>query len=627
MKQKLILILIFTFSFCALCSQNEENKGRSAIKIFRKDNTEINEYKVYDGDKYIGKLASDGYLVWVRQAGKMELILEANASFPTIELITEANNMYEITLLEDRYSTNMFKMQEEDLQGSTGYKSKYLKFYLSAGVLALIAIFLVWRSFFVSIRIRKLLSNGAEAMENDEFETAILFFSKAIKIQKKNPEGWQQLERAYHKFGDFENAELCRKKNAEILAGSHVPESFDKLTDVDIDRDELIKALDENGLNLISVNIVRSLDSGYSGAKVTLAELIFKEDNSINFGVIKMDPGKSENELFREAEGYKALSASWNGSIGQHIPQNSIFLKDSKILTDRRKMNLLLSSFADEKNTKDVVTLREGLKIDFRTYLPCFHEIKKFYENQFDAISNNKFLPAIEHLKQILEYSFAKIKTFGWDEFDLQTDKKFINLEGKLYPNVIYFLLHEKDWNQEGFSCNYSTIHGDLNLDNIIIKSDLDFVLIDFEKTRETVFLFDLSFMLTWVMQIFVSEAVQGKDNAIDFSEQIISFLKNPGLTLGSPASLANFTKIMKEIYPFEKKFSQNSLKAFLLSLLSASLLRSFYELRDFKRTRSEQNKRNGMFFYAFACLLSDNPDFIKQGKIITKDAFDLPEK
>jgi len=627
MKQKLILLLIFIFLVCASWSQKEDNIGRSAIKLFRKDNFEVKEYRIFDGEKYIGKLASDGYLVWVRKAGKMELILETNASFPTIELITEPNNMYEITLLEDRYSTNMYKMQEEDLQGSTGYKSKYLKFYLSAGVLALIAIFLVWKSFLVSIRIRKLLNSGAEAMENDEFETAILFFSKAIKIQKKIPEIWQQLEKAYHKFGDFENAELCRKKTAELLAGSNVPESLGKLGDVNIDRDELIKALDENGLNLISVNIVRSLDSGYSGAKVILSELIFKEDNSISFGVIKIDPGKSENELFREAEGYKALSASWNESIHQHIPQNSIFLKNSKILSDKRKMNLLLSSFADEKNTKDVVTLREGVKIDFRKYLPCFQEIKKFYENQFDAISNNKFLPAIEHLKQILEYNFAKIKTFGWDEFNLQTDKKFINLEGKLYPNIIYFLLHEKDWNQEGFSCNYSTIHGDLNLDNIIIKSDLDFVLIDFEKTRESVFLFDLSFMITWLMQIFISEASQGKDNAIDFSEQVISFIKNPEFTLGSPASLANFTKIIREIYPFEKKFGQNSLKTFLLSLLSASMLRSFYEFRDFKRTRSLQNKRNGMFFYTFACLLSDNPDFIKQGKIITKDAFDLPDK
>ena len=67
-------------------------------------------------------------------------------------------------------------------------------------------------------------------------------------------------------------------------------------------------------------------------------------------------------------------------------------------------------------------------------------------------------------------------------------------------------------------------------------------------------------------------------------------------------------------------------MKAFLLSLLSAALLRSFYEFRDYKRKLSMQNKRNGMFFYAFACMLSDNSDFIKRGKIITKDAFDLPE-
>ncbi len=627
MKHKLILLLIFIFSFCALWSQNYENIGKSAIKLFRKDNSGVKEYKIFDGEKYIGKLASDGYLMWVRKAGKMELMLEANTAFPTIELITEANNMYEITLKPDRYSTNMFKMQDEELQESFGEKSKYLNIYLSAGLLALIALFLVWKSFFVSFKIRKLLISGAESMENDEFEKAILNFSKAIKIQKKNPEAWQQLEKAYHKLGDFENAELCKRKAIELLADSNVPESFGNLTEINIDREELLKALNEKGMNLANINIVRSLDSGYSGAKVILTEIIFKADNSINFGVLKIDPGKSENELFREAEGYKALSASWNGSIQQYIPQSSIFLRNSKILYDEKEMNLLLSSFADEKSTKDVVTLREGLKNDFRKYLPCFTEIKTFYEKQFDQISNNKFLPAIEHLKHILEYNFDKIKTFSWDDFGIQTDKKFINLEGKLYPNVIYFLSQEKDWNQEGFSCNYSTIHGDLNLDNIIIKSDLNFVLIDFEKTRETVFLYDLSFMITWIMQIFISEASQDEDNILEFTEQIISFFKNPDLTLGSPASLANFTKIIREIYPFEKKFGQNSQKAFLLSLLSAALLRSFYEFRDFKRTRSLQNKRNGMFFYVFACMLSDNHDFIKKGKIATKDAYDLPEK
>jgi len=626
MKQKLILLLIFIFSVCALWSQKEENMGRSAIKLFRKDNSAVKAYRIFDGDKYIGKLASDEYLMWTRSSGEMVVTLEGNISFPTIELLIEPNNMYEITLLEERYSTNMFRMQEEELKETLGDKSEYLIIYLAAGLLAIIALILVWKSFFVSFKIKKILTSGVESMENNEFEKAIINFTKAIKIQKKNPVIWQQLEKTYLKIGDFGNAELCKKKVIELLSGSNISEPFSDLTEINIDREELLKALNEKGMNLTNINIVRSLDSGYSGAKVILAELIFKENNSINFGVIKLDPGKSDNELFREAEGYKALSASWNSSIQQHIPQNSIFLKNSKTLSDKKEISLLLSSFADERNTKDVVTLREGLKIDFRKYLPCFTEMKLFYENQFEQISNNKFLPSIEHLKHILEYNFTKIKSFSWDEFGIQMDKRLINIEGKLYPNVIYFLSQEKSWNQEGFSCNYSTIHGDLNLDNVIIKSDLDFVLIDFEKTRETVFLFDLSFMITWIMQIFISEASQDKDKIIDFAEQIVSYIKNSDSTLGSPASLANFTKIIKELYPFKKRFGQNSQKAFLLSLLSAALLRSFYELRDYKRTRSLQNKRNGMFFYAFACLLSDNSDFIMPSKIITKDAFDLPE-
>ena len=631
MKQKQILVLLITFSLlisiCALWSQNEEKIGKSAVKIFRQDTSEVSKYKIFDGEKYIGKLSSDGYLMWVREAGKMEMTLEGNAAFPTIELITEAETMYEITLKTDRYATHMFKMKEEDLKKTLRDRSKYFIIYLSAGLLAFIALILVWKSFFISRRIRKLLFSGAESMENNELEEAIIMFTKAIKFQKKNPEAWQQLEIAYHKLGDFYNAELCKKKAIGLLTGSNTQKPSENLPEVNIDRYELIKALNEKGMNIDNINIVRTLDSGYSGAKVILAEIIFKDDNSINFGVIKIDPGKSENELFREAEGYKALSASWNDTAKIHIPQNSIFIKSSKILSGKREMNLLLSSYADENNTKNVVTLREGLNNNFRKYLPCFTEIKRFYEKQFDQISNNKFLPAIEHLKNILDDKFEKIVGFSWEDFGIQTDKKFVNIGGKLHPNVIHFLSQKNAWNPEGFSCNYSTIHGDLNLDNIIIKSDMNFVLIDFEKTRETVFLYDLAFMITWTMQIFISEASQDKENIINFSEQIISFIKNPDLTLGSPASIANFTKIISEIYPFEKDLGQNSQKAFLLSLLSAALLRSFYEFRDYKRKRSIQNKRNGMFFYAFACMLSDNTDFIKRGKIATKDAFDLPEK
>ena len=631
MKQKQILVLIITFllliSLCALWSLDEEKIGKSAIKLFRQDASEVSEYKIFDGEKYIGKLASDGYLMWVRKTGIMEMTLKGSVTFPTIELITEANKMYEITLLDDRYTTNLFKMQEEDLKKAYGNRSEYLIIYIFAGLLAFIALILVWKSFFSSLKIKKLLVSGADSMKNNESEKAILMFTKAIKIQKKNPEAWQQLEKAYRRIGDYKNAELCKKKAIGLLIGSNIRKPSGNLPDVNIDRFELIKVLNEKGMNIDDINIVRTLDSGYSGAKVILAEIIFKEDNSINFGVIKIDPGKSENELFREAEGYKALSASWNDTAKEHIPQNSIFIKSSKILSGKREMNLLLSSYADEKNTINVGTFREGLKNNFRKYLPCFTEVKRFYEKQYDLITNNKFLPAIEHLKNILDYKFDKIKAFSWEDLGIETDKRFVNINGKLYPNIVYFLSQKNAWNPEGFNCNYSTIHGDLNLDNIIIKSDMNFVLIDFEKTRETVFLYDLAFMITWAMQVFISEASQDKENIIEFSEQIISFIKNPDLTLGSPASIANFTKIISEIYPFEKDFGQNSMKAFLLSLLSAAILRSFYEFRDYKNKRSMQNKRNGMFFYAFACMLSDNSDFIKRGKIITKDAFDLPEK
>ena len=627
MKRKHLLIIFLTcsllISICVLWAENDDNTGRSAIKIFREDNSDIKRYKVYDGERYIGKLNIDGYLLWTRQAGEAKIKLEQCFAFPTIEMITESNTMYEIVLMDDRYATAIYEIEIDEIKEQPWY---FIYIFAGIVILAIVLPVLIWRKIFRDIKVKQLISSGTISLENNDFEKAIFVLTKAVKVRKKNPEAWQQLEKAYRRIGNYENAELCKKKAIGLLTGTKINRTSAELPEVNIDRYELIKALNEKGLNVDNINIVRNLDSGYSGAKVILTEILIKDRNTVNFGVIKIDPGKSENELFREAEGYKALSASWNDIVTKHIPQNSIFIKSSKILSGKQEMNLLLSSFADEKNTKNVVTLREGLQNNFRKYLPCFLDIKSFYEAQFNKISNNKFLTVSEHLKNILAFKFDKIMDFPWNDFGIPTDKKFVNIGGKLYPNIIHYLGDDKMWNSDGFSCKYSTIHGDLNLDNIIIKSDMNFVLIDFEKTRESVFLYDLAFMISWIMQIFVSEAYQNQnnENLIDFSEQIISFIKNPKSTLGSPAFAENSVKILKEVYPFEKDFEQNSLKAFMLSLLSATILRAFYELRDSKKKRSKQNKQNGVFFYSFACMLADNPDFVKRGKIAAKDAFDL---
>ena len=117
-------------------------------------------------------------------------------------------------------------------------------------------------------------------------------------------------------------------------------------------------------------------------------------------------------------------------------------------------------------------------------------------------------------------------------------------------------------------------------------------------------------------------------NSILKFIPQNISYLKNPDFEIETLPETENFNNILKEIYPFKSKLDENSQKGFLLSLTAASLLRSFYELRDFERSsfKDARNKKNGLFFYALACQLLDGPDFIRKKSASTKDAFDFPE-
>ena len=625
MKRLLISAAIFFAVSTTIFAQTEDAAGKSAVKLFRQDSSEVKKYKVSDGDKYIGKLSNDGYLLWTTESGETKITLEQCPAFPTIELVTEPNTMYEILLMDDKYATAIYEIEIDDVKERPWYFV-----YIFAGVVfvSVLLLTIIWLRMFSIFRVKNLTKTARILLENREYKQALENLNKALVKCKKSTEIWQLAERAYIGLNDFRNSEICRDKLSELLKGKPEKQLTNAvIRELKIDRYELIKALNDQGWDIDNINFVRTLNSGYSGARVILAEIIKAKNKAVNFGVIKIDPGKSENELLREAEGYKALSGEWNESLKKHIPQSSIFLKEMKLLKGKSTQNMLISSFADENSTKDVVTLREGLTENFSKYLPCVSAIKKFYEAQFRAADSTKFHTAKEHSEHILNNKLNKIINFEWENIGVQTDKKLVNIGGKLYPNIIYILKNNAGmWNKEGFSCKYSTIHGDLNLENIIIKSDMNFVLIDFEKTRETVFLYDIAFLTTWMMQIFVSEPAKdaNPDVLTKFSEQIISFLRNSNTTIETPAFADNFRQILCCIYPFDKQPEQNEMKAFLLSLISASILRSFYELRDYKDSKSGLSKKNGIFFYAFACMLADNTDFVEPTKPSTKDAYDL---
>ncbi len=407
-------------------------------------------------------------------------------------------------------------------------------------------------------------------------------------------------------------------------------ENTPRLFSSKINLSHLTKLLNKENLAVEKINVIRKLQQGYSGSRIFLAEIFYKNIQTTNFAVIKVESkNQHKNDLAREILGYKAILEFWVSEIKEHLPQNSFLFPN--IINNRKMSNLLFSSFADEQNTKNVETLREGLTTQFDTYSQHFENIKQLYQIQFQNFdnTNKEFQIPFTHFSNILEFKMKKITKFAWHDFEIDKTKKSININGKLFPNIIYYLNKGvKLWNDTAFSIFYFTIHGDLNLDNIIIKSDGKFVLIDFEKARKNVFSFDFAFLLTWSAQTLMIENSKNKDwkSLLNFIPQIVNYIKNPRKKLDSFPEVTNFKNILQKLYPLKKDISQNSVKAFQLSLMAATLLRAFYEFRDYsKSSKNIQNKKNGLFFYALACQLLDNPDFIINTEVSTKDAFDLP--
>jgi len=606
---KIAFLLLFILFSQNIFSENTSIQN-SIIQILRKD-SQPEVYHIFDKDDFIGDLAPGGDISWNVKSGLFHLEIEENIDLPAIEFEIKQNYIYKIELYENRYLVKSSKLHAQN-HIKTNDSSIKIIIYILVLFILFILLYLIFRT-------RILYRKSKSYFDSGDFHKSIEFLTK-INFHKNIPY-WKLLERSYLRIDDLENANHCRNKYSKLRQRKNMQKSF-ALSD----RDQIKQLLKIEIPELDRINLVKRLKKGHSGSNVFLVELISRKSSITTFAVMKQPDMKNEykavNELLRENTGYKIIKKHWGKSAEKHLP-NKLFL----IPSEKSKPSIIFSTFADEKSTKTVRTLFNGLQKDFFPNLHILTELGSYYENYYNYLqsSHKVFSPALDHLKTNLSRKLSEIFDFPWESFHILTSKKFLNISGKLYPNIIYFCRESRNWNQEGFNLTHFYLHGDLNPENILINSLDNFILIDFEKAEKKTFFYDLAFLSAWLLQYFVFDNEQ--------YSQLENILENiSGILLGqtektSNSSCVNFNLIFDNLLSFRNNFEQNEVKDLQISLISAFLLRSFYELRDSSKVdkkEAKQHKKNGIYFYALSCILLKNTDFIKMGKISTQEAFDL---
>ncbi|MCD4819569.1 MAG: phosphotransferase [Candidatus Cloacimonetes bacterium] len=610
----IIFCLLLNILIAQNISSNSESSQKSIVQLVRKDS--LNEiFHIFDNDIFIGDLLPDGEISWNRDAGDMNLDIENNYNLSVIQLEIKANCIYTIELFENRYLKKTSILTPKMVKKE---KKIFVLYFLIVVLFGLI-IFQILRIY----RRKNLFNKAVTHYERGDYEKVIRILGNIRK--NHDLEYWILLEKSYLKIDDIENADKCESIINELSKTIvKTPEIHKELPDWHTISKLLKKEIPE----LESINFVKRLKKGFSGSSVFLVELILKKSSLSTFAVMKQpnmqDEEKAVNELMRENAGYKTMKKWWINQTEKHFP-NQLFL----LSEEKDKPLILFSTFADEKNTKAVKTLLQALREDFFSNITILSKLGKFYQERYQNLgsSHKIFATAYEHLRVNLNWKLQEILGFQWEDFQIFPSKKFININGKLYPNIIYFMKKNDDnWNEEGFNLTHYYLHGDLNPENVLINSQNDFVLIDFEKSGKRTFFYDLAFLSSWFLQYFIVENKLKNETENSFEDLERIYTRE---NYNTPSSdYANFQLIIENLFFFRKDFEQNERKDFYLSLISALLLRSFYEFRDASRISKKKSKKqriNGIKLYALACIILGKTDFIKFKKIRTQDAFDLP--
>lgn len=401
--------------------------------------------------------------------------------------------------------------------------------------------------------------------------------------------------------------------------------------DIPVDLPKLQQAL-QNKYQYVVKDITQSvrLTQGYSGAEVWLVEE--QKQGEISYAVLKISRNnKTEQDLKKEAEGYERIKT--DPDFGRYVPDKMYFFNAEEALVKDNQRSLLYITFVTPNDTEHLdslgnVILGQSEKADM-----VLAQIKTFYE-QIIKRAKQEQQPshtAWDHFRRFFA-NFQKLQNFSEVKPGIEAEP-LIAFGNTLRPNLLYFLSNqERHWHAQKFKAPYAWLHGDLNLDNILVLPKQTFAFIDFEKVRETGAFYDLAFLGMWIIQKTVLDASTVEESKyLDLVEQLTKVAREPedkpqNVSAQFKNCLDLFARLMSGIRP------QNERKALLLALTAAALQRSYYEFRDAAANQDTQgqHRRSALFFYAFACTLVEEfistQEFSKQ-RPCTLPAFHMEEK
>lgn len=607
--KKVLAGLIFFWGITFFLNCNEDDFV-SMIKFIRQDDYQ-NVFSLYANDVLIGSIPVTGILNWQQKSGAVTIRLQhENASLP-IELEIKPKCLYEVFFKNESFTVRIYPIQT----ASTN-QTKQVPFFLYLLPIPLILIFYILAKNGANKKSFKL---GKSYFEKGKMTESISIFQKLVRSHSTRCEYWNYLEKAYLSNGEFDKAEICREQIKKLINRKKIKTTESELPTLKSITDEL----NRKGLQIIKLNMIKKIDQGKSAYGKYLVEVIIKETFITLFAVIKL-PDKStiykQNDLLREAAGFQLLKKNWQNLLERHLPKESI-------LVQLPENDVLFSYYAEESKTNQVQTLLSALESDFNKTLLILDKIRTMYleKHKHLPVQNKHSKNIYLHIKETLSDKWTDLSEFEWQEFGLDRQKKYLNLKGNILPNAIYFLGNKKKWKDTNISLLYDVLHGDFNPGNCMITSTGNFVFIDFEKVGEKLFFYDLCFLSSWLLQKFALEANKDWENICQMQQAVYEIIQPFNRALSVSSQLVNMYSIYQAILPAKQELEENEQTAFDTALFSAFLLRSLYELRDSKSENKKLHQNNGLFFYAFACLILQKSDFLTTASAKVSTTFDFP--
>lgn len=608
--KKNYIILFFYLLITFLCAENTDSI--SVVKFIRQDDYS-SDFELYANDLFIGIAEMGKTLSWEQAEGDLTISIKHEEAILPIEISVQSSNLYEIFFKSDSYTVRTYTIESNNVVE----KEPLIPFYYIIILLVIVASLL----FFIirNLSRKKHYKIGQKYLDEGKVQEAILLFQSLTRAFPKNLEFWSFLEKSYLINNEFDKAEICKEQIKSLLSHHKMKSIASELPTLK----NITDALNNKGFQIAKINMIKKIDKGSSNFGKYLVEVIIKDTFITLFAVIKL-PDKSQihkqNDLLREAAGFQLLRKNWQNLIEKHLPKETVMVSTSE-------SDVLFSYYAEESKTNQVKTLIASLESDFNRTLDILSQIRSMYREKHSSLSieNKSNRSIFLHVKETISEKWSDILNLNWEEFGIDSKKRYIQLHGKLFPNVIFFLQNKKKWNEKSISINYHLLHGDLNPENCMITTSGNFVFIDFEKVGNKPFFYDLAFLSSWILQRFALEKNIQIESVLQIQECIYEFIYQVDETISVSSQLANVYSILQNLLPVREQLEENEQIGFDIAFLCAFVQRAFYELRDSAKEERKLHLNNGLFFYAFACFLLHKFDFVNVSNAKINNAFDFP--